>query len=138
MSAAILFAVVFGAFAVGHQVGDYWVQRGWQALGKGQPGWAGRRACAAHVAAYTLTLAAFLALAAWRLSLPVSPGWAAVGLAVNAVSHYLADRRTPLARLASAVGKGEYWRAGGAPDLDQAWHWGWLFITALITAGGLS
>lgn len=142
MAAAVVFAAVFGAYAAGHQVGDYWVQREWQALGKGLPGWAGRRACAAHVAGYTLTLAVFLAVAAWWLSVPVRPGWAAAGLAVSAVTHYFADRRAPLARLAALAGKGGFWRCGeglasGAAHLDQSWHWLWLFAAALITAGGV-
>jgi len=141
MSAATVFAVVFGAYLTAHHVADYWVQTSHQAMRKGLPGWAGRRACTAHVASYTLTLAAFLALAAWRLALPVSPGWATAGMAVSAVTHYFADRRTPLRRVADLTGKGEFWRSGeglasGAAHLDQSWHWLWLFIAALITAGG--
>jgi hypothetical protein len=66
----------------------------------------------------------------------------AAGLAVSAVSHYFADRRRPLQRVAGLIpGKLGFWRAGdglasGAAHLDQAWHWGWLFAAALITAGG--
>lgn len=143
MTSAAVSAVVFGAYLAGHHVGDYWVQTGAQALGKGRPGWPGRRACAAHVVTYTLALAACLALAAWRLALPVSPGWAAAGLAVSAVTHYFADRRRPLEKLAGQLGKGEFWRSGGglasgAAYLDQSWHWLWLFIAALVTAGGAS
>jgi hypothetical protein len=142
MSAATMFAVVLGAYLTGHTVADYWVQSSAQAMRKGLPGWAGRRACAAHVATYTLTLAGFMALAAWRLALPVSPAHAVAGLLVSAVTHYFADRRTPLRRVADLVGKGGFWRSGeglasGAAHLDQSWHWLWLFIAALITAGGL-
>lgn len=141
MTAAV-FAAVFAAYAAGHGIGDYWVQTNGQALGKGAAGWPGRRACAAHVATYTLTLAACLALAWWRLGLPLSPPWIAAGLAVSAVTHYFADRRRPLERLASAIpGKLGFYRAGeglasGAAHLDQAWHWWWLFAAALITVGG--
>lgn len=140
---AAVFGAVYGSFTAGHQVGDYWVQTGRQAARKALPGRAGRRACAAHVATYTLTLAVFLTLAAWWLSLPVSPGRATAGLAVSAVTHYFADRRRPLQRVADALGsgKGGFWRSGdglasGAAHLDQAWHWLWLFTAALITAGG--
>jgi hypothetical protein len=138
-------AGVFAAVAVtlyaGHQVGDYWVQTGRQATRKGLPGWPGRRACAAHVATYTVTLAAVLALAVWWLGLLVAWWQVAVGMAVSAVSHYAADRRRPLERLAQLVGKGEFYRAGdgldtGAAVLDQAWHWAWLLAAALIIAGG--
>jgi hypothetical protein len=139
MSAPVMFAAVFGVYLAAHQVADYWVQRGWQTMRKGLPGWAGRWACAAHVTTYTLTLALFLALAAWWLALPVSPGRAAAGLAVSAVTHYFADRRTPLRRVAEMTGKGEFWHYGngaGAAHLDQSWHVACLFIAALVTAGG--
>jgi hypothetical protein len=142
VSAAVVFAVVFAALAAGHGVGDYWIQTNDQAAAKGQPGWPGRRACAAHVATYTLTLAACLALAWWRLALPLSLPQAAAGLMVSAVSHYFADRRRPLQRLAGLIpGKLAFWRSGtglasGAAHLDQAWHWWWLFAAALVAAGG--
>lgn len=135
MSPAVTFCTVFAAMAAGHWCGDYWVQRNSQALGKGGPGWAGRGACLAHVITYTLTLAGCIALASWALAVPVSPALAAAGLAVSAVSHYVADRRRPLARLAAALGKGGYWDNGGAAPLDQAWHWMWLFVSALVIAG---
>ena len=81
---------------------------------------------------------------------------AAVGLAVNAVSHYAADRRRPLLSLAEWLsatvipGKDGFWHLGaprpgcddnpclgtGAYALDQSWHIGWLFISALVIAGG--
>ncbi len=142
MTAAAVFAAVFAAYAAGHQVGDYWVQTNGQAAGKCAPGWRGRGACASHVATYTMTLAACLALAWWRLGLPLQPAPVAAGLAVSAVTHYFADRRRPLERLASLIpGKLGFWRAGqglasGAAHLDQAWHWWWLFAAALITTGG--
>jgi hypothetical protein len=138
VSLAVVFAVALGAYLAGHQVADHWVQTNGQAAGKVLPGWPGRRACAAHVATYTLTLAAALALAAWWLAVPVSPGRAAAGLAVSAVTHYFADRRAPLWRLADRLGKagmrvrGEPF--GGGYALDQSWHWGWLLVAALLTA----
>jgi len=141
LSHAITFATVAAVFYGAHQTGDYWVQTGTQALRKGLPGWPGRRACAAHVASYTVTLAAFLAAAAWWLGLPLSPWNVIAGLAVSAVTHYISDRRTPLARIADLAGSGRYYRAGeglatGAAFLDQAWHWTWLTVSALIVAGG--
>lgn len=142
MITAITFAVVFAVYFVAHHVADYWIQSDWQARTKGAAGWTGRAACAAHVATYTLTLAAFLALAAWWLALPVSPGRAAAGLAVSALTHYFADRRRPLAKLADRTGKGTFYRAGeglasGAAHLDQSWHLAWVLIAALITARGM-
>jgi hypothetical protein len=139
MSAGV-FAAVFAALMAGHEIGDYWVQTSEQAAAKGGPGWPGRRACAAHVATYTLTLAAMLGLAWWWLRLPLSAGWVAAGLAVSAATHYFADRRTPLRRFADRVGSGKFWTVGeglatGQGLLDQAWHWGWLFVAALLATG---
>ncbi|MGH3155155.1 MAG: transcriptional regulator [Streptosporangiaceae bacterium] len=142
MSGAAVFAAVAIALLAGHQAGDYWVQTDRQAARKGLPGWPGRAACAAHVATYTLTLAGCLALAAWWLALPLSAAWVAAGLAVSAVTHYVADRRWPLRRLAGLIpGKAGFWASGtglasGAAYLDQAWHWFWLFISALVVTRG--
>lgn len=140
LSHAATFAAVAAVFYSAHQAGDYWVQASTQALRKGLPGWPGRRACAAHVASYTLTLAGFLAVSAWWLGLPLAAGNVAAGLAVSAVTHYASDRRTPLARVADLTGKGGFYRAGtglatGATLLDQAWHYCWLLVSALIAAG---
>ncbi|WP_420124367.1 transcriptional regulator [Nakamurella sp.] len=130
------FAAAFAALYAAHQVADHWVQTQRQADRKGLPGWAGRIACAAHVASYTLTAAVALTLVAaatgWRPNLLA----VAAGLAVSAVSHYVADRRTPLRRLADLLGKDPAWleRGGGLYALDQSWHVGWLFVAALIVA----
>jgi hypothetical protein len=142
------FAAVFAALYAAHQVADHWVQTDHQANHKGLPGWPGRWNCAKHVATYTLTgvvaLAALAAVTGWRPALlPLT-----AGLAVNAVSHYIADRRTPLRRIAEWTGHGGFYTLGtprpgrddnpslgtGAYALDQSWHVGWLFITALIIA----
>ncbi len=131
------FAAVFVTLYAAHQVADHWVQTDTQAGAKGLPGRAGRRACAAHVATYTISalLALGLLHAVCGFTTPV---WRlAAGLAVSAISHYIADRRTPLRRLADAVGSGRFWRLAdhginGAYLLDQSWHIFWLFITALI------
>lgn len=93
------------------------------------------------MATYTLTLAACLALAGWWLALPLHAGRVAAGLGASAVTHYFADRRTPLRKLAARTGSGGFYRAGeglatGAALLDQAWHWWWLFVSALIVSGG--
>ena len=140
-SDAAVFAAVAIALMAGHQIGDYWVQTSGQAAGKSLPGWPGRRACAAHVATYTLTLLAPLCLAWWWLALPLSAGWVTAGLGVSAVTHYFADRRKPLERVARMIpGKIGFYRTGdglatGAALLDQAWHQGWLFLAALVITG---
>lgn len=142
------FAAVFVALFVGHQVGDHWTQTSHQAQNKGKPGWFGRWNCIKHVTTYTLT--GLVALSAMALS----TGWhpnpvtLVIGMAVSAISHYVADRRTPLAKLAEWTGSGDFWRMGsprpfyrdnvclgtGAYALDQSFHYAWLFVAALIIA----
>jgi hypothetical protein len=148
MSAPTVFAAVFVALFVAHQVADHWIQTQHQADCKGRPGWPGRIACAAHVASYTAT--AMVALAASRLALgiPLNPWRVLVGLLVSAVTHYIADRRTPLKRLAELGGAGRFYALGcprpgrddnpslgtGSYALDQSFHYAWLFVAALIIA----
>ena len=149
MTAAAVFAAVFVSLYAAHTVGDHWVQTGAQAAGKGAHSAAGRWACTRHVATLTATKAAFLVAAALVLDLPLTPAAVAVGLAVDAGSHWWADRRHTLAALAARLGKTDFYalgapRAGhddnpslgtGAYALDQSWHIGWLFVAALIVAG---
>ncbi|MEU4239775.1 DUF3307 domain-containing protein [Actinoplanes sp. NPDC026619] len=142
------FAAVFAALFVAHQVADHWVQTDHQAACKGGPGWEARRACAAHIVTYTATaVVALLAMAA-ATGLPLSAGRAAAGLAVSAVTHYVADRRTPLKWLAELCGSSRFYTLGacrtgrddnpslgtGAYALDQSFHYAWLFVAALIIA----
>jgi hypothetical protein len=127
-------AAVFAALYAAHQVADHWIQTQHQADAKGGEGWSGRLACAAHVASYTATAVVALLAVAWRTGLALSPAAVVAGLAVSAVTHYLADRRTPLRWMADRLGKDAGWleRGGGMYALDQSWHIGWLFIAALI------
>ena len=140
-----VFAALFAALYAAHEVGDHWVQTSTQACGKGGPGWAGRAACARHVASLTLTKAAALAVVVLVLGVAAHPVAVAVALAVDAVSHYWADRRTTLQALARRVGKAEFAQLGdgavaptgtGAYALDQSWHIGWLAVAALIASVG--
>ncbi|BCJ44707.1 hypothetical protein GCM10010168_15200 [Actinoplanes ianthinogenes] len=148
MTAAGVFAAVFVALYVAHQFADHWVQSQHQADCKGRPGWPGRIACAAHVATYTATALFALAALRWSLDLDLSPGRVAAGLAVSAVTHYIADRRTPLKRLADLCGAGRFYTLGiprpghddnpslgtGSYALDQSFHYLFLFIAALVIA----
>jgi len=136
LSTAITCAVVYCALYSAHQVGDHWVQTDREALGKGGTGWSGRLACLSHVATLTATKLGFVVLAWLVLGLSISPAGLAVGLGVDAVSHYWADRRTTLARLARLVGKGPWFEHDPqAPYLlDQSWHVGWLLPAALLVA----
>ncbi|WP_433530362.1 DUF3307 domain-containing protein [Micromonospora sp. CA-263727] len=133
---ATAFAAVFATLYAAHQVADHWVQTQHQADCKSEPGWAGRIACAAHVTTYTATAGIALTVLILATGLRLDPWGVAVGLAVSAVSHYIADRRTPLRRLAELLGKDPHWlaRGGGMYALDQSWHTGFLFLAALFCA----
>jgi hypothetical protein len=139
------------ALHAAHAVADHWVQTDQQARRKGLPGSEGRRACAAHVASYVATQALALYAANRVTGAGIRPGRAALALAVSAVAHYVADRRTPLRRFAEATGLGEFYALGqpregrddnpslgtGAYALDQSWHLATsVLVPALILAGG--
>lgn len=136
-TSAAVYATVFVALYAAHMVADYWVQTQHQASTKGHAGWTGRLACLSHVGTYTLTAIIALTTVAWRLDLDLHLDATVAGLAVSAITHYIADRRTPIARLAAWLRKDPAWltRGGGLAALDQAWHIGWLAVAALIVAG---
>ena len=130
-------AAVAVTLQAAHAIADHWVQTDRQARDKGEPGWSGRRACLAHVTTYTLTAALFLSVLAWRTAYHPHPLAAALGLTVSASTHYFADRRVPLRRLADLVGTGGFYRinshgTNGSYLLDQSFHQFWLFVSALI------
>lgn len=149
------FAALFIALYVAHQVGDHWVQSSCQAAAKGGRGWAARLACLRHVTGLTVTKGVLLIPVVLVLGLHVTAVGLTVGLAVDAGTHYWADRRTTLAALARVCGKGEFYSLGtpahpahpvtvgggyaptigtGAYALDQSWHVLWLGVAALLIA----
>lgn len=111
-SPAATFAAIAVALLVAHQVADHWVQTSHQAAHKGRPGWEGRRACAAHVASYTLCTTLAVVVVWLALDLPLTLGGVLCGQLVSAVTHYWADRRTTLATLADRLGLGGFYRLG--------------------------
>lgn len=150
MSASGRLGATFAALYAAHQVADHHVQRDSDAQAKGLPGGEGRAACARHVASYTVTAAAALAATAAVTGARPRFGRAVAGLALSAVSHYVIDRREPLKRFAAATGHAGFYALGaprpgrddnpslgtGAYALDQSAHVGFLFLAALIIAGG--
>lgn len=145
---AVTFAATLPGLLVGHNVADHWVQSSHQAAHKGLPGWPGRIACAAHVASYTAVTAATVGLLWGLLGLGITPAGFLAGQALSATTHYWADRRSTLARLAERLGRDGFYRLGcprpgrddnpslgtGAYALDQSFHWLALFVAALLTA----
>lgn len=147
MKKVVIFAATAAALQAAHHIGDYWIQTTHQATKKGSPGAAGARACAGHVASYTATCtAAVMALRA--LGAPISTKGIVAGQAVNAVSHFVMDRRPWGRAIMSATGRGGFAAIGmpradtddaphlgtGAHALDQSWHMAWLAISAYVTA----
>jgi len=148
-------AAVFATLYVAASVGDHWVQSSCQAADKGLPGWKGRLACTRHVAGLTLTKGILLALVVVLLQLPVTVLGLVLGLGIDAVTHWWADRRSTLAWLAKVTKKTEFLSLGtpahpkhpvtaeggyaptlgtGAYALDQAFHHFWLLVGALLIA----
>lgn len=127
MERLALFIVLF----VAHSVGDYWVQTSWQAERKEHS----HVACSLHIATYTMTLLLFLVVVSVRFDVDLSISRVIVALSVSAVTHYLADRRRPLRRVALAIGRDRSWiDNGGLALLDQSWHTFWLFVCAIVIA----
>jgi len=142
------FAGVAVGLLVAHQVADHWVQTEHQSATKGRGDNVGRLACARHVASYT-AVTALVVLLLWSVfDLGITWQGFAAGQLVSAVTHYWADRRFTLARLAALTGRAEFYTLGaprpgwddnpslgtGAYALDQSWHWGWLGVAAFLTA----
>lgn len=145
MTAAVFVGLLGGFYAVlrvAHGIGDYWAQTQRQADGKGGDGWPGRWACLRHVGmqvVITASLLGVLAAAAPGPTLYTAPRLLAA-LALIGATHYFADRRRPLRRLANRVrrGRGMEWiDNGGLAFLDQEWHRLWLLPAAAILAGGV-
>lgn len=131
-----MMSAAFAALFAGHWVGDHWAQTNHQAQTKGQRDTEGRRACAAHAATLTLCQIVALAVVALYGGADFALLNLALGLAVNAASHYWCDRRWTLEGLAYALhrtGKHDYYRVGSA-QLDQAFHMGFLLLSAVIIA----
>jgi hypothetical protein len=145
---------VAAALAAGHQAADYLLQTEHQAETKMNRDKAGQLACLRHTAVHTACkTAALLGLRATGRRF--SPRRVLMALAVDAATHYWADRREPLLGLmelldrAGVRGKARFWHAGEPRDgrddnpclgtgkhyLDQAWHAVWVYVAALIATG---
>lgn len=151
-SSLLIFAVTFICLYAAHHVGDQWIQTNWQATTKGKTGkerWSGRLACGLHVATYTATGAAFLAVPVLLLGLALNTPLVLAGFAISAITHYIADRRAPLINLAKRLRRDRYIayatvvrrpdepEEGTGPGtglyhLDQSWHFAWLFVSAVV------
>jgi hypothetical protein len=101
--ALALFAALQATFSDIHPYCDQIVQHGDDAINKGKPGWIGRKACARHVATYSIgQLGAAVAV---TRGLGCRASWPALltGSAINALTHYAIDRREPLKKFLSSA-----------------------------------
>lgn len=154
LARAVTAAIAFCAMLAGHYIGDQWLQTSGQACKKawdcGESHVAAMWACVRHVLTWSATSVTFLAAASWWLHLPLRPGWLCAGVALNAVTHFVIDLRTPLIWLAQLVGRGGYIehiqvvRPAGAErtgpgtavfHLDQAAHIAILALAAALIVG---
>lgn len=117
------FAAIAIALWVGHQVGDHWVQSDADAQGKGRPGQEGQLHCMAHVSSYLFTQLICVALVI-LVGATIS-GWGLLaGIVVSGVTHYIADRRTPLIKLAETIpGKSNFVRLGMPREGVEITRW---------------
>ncbi|MET8694752.1 hypothetical protein ABZV65_19665 [Streptomyces bauhiniae] len=144
---AASFAATYAALTAAHEVGDHWTQVDAEAAAKGLRTRDGALACAEHVLTYTATQAAALYAVHRATGLRLSWTRAALGLAISATTHYIADRQgghwqdkqpRGIVRLAAKTGHAEWLERDPNAGylMDQAWHKGWIFAAALLAASG--
>ena len=148
LQALVTFAAVYAALDAGHAAGDNWMQTDDQAANKDKPGWFGHWNCLKHVLGYGATQLAALGVVVLVLDLRVSPMWLAIGMTLNLVTHYVADRRAPLVWLAERLPVRKFVHLGevrpgtddqphlgtGQHALDQSLHKCAFFATAVLSA----
>ena len=136
ITTAVNFAVTLAALIPLHSLADHWIQTDHQATTKGESGWSARLADLAHVTTYTLTLLVGLLVVDWRCHLAYDIPRLVIALVFNGITHYIADRRSPVTGLATKLGKGGWLKFDpeAGYKLDQSWHLFFLLVTALIIA----
>jgi len=117
-TAGVTAALVYTALFAAHGLGDHWVQRTCDALGKGAANRRGQLACAWHVTTYTLTTTvAVLLVMGLPLGAHITVAGFAAGQAFSAATHYAIDRRWTLLRLANLTGNREFHDLGAPRPL---------------------
>jgi len=136
VATAAVTAATFVALYAGHQLGDHPVQRGADAAAKGAPAggaaapWTGWAACLRHVATYSLTQAAALALVA--VAAPLTWSGVVAALVVSAATHAVIDRRWIVRSIIRAKGCADW--AEGPYLIDQSLHMGALLLASVLAA----
>jgi hypothetical protein len=119
-------AVAYAALRTAAHVADHWFQTGHQAMHKADPGVAGHRAMAGHIASYAGAQAVALVVANHLLDAGLKPRGITAAVAFSAATHWFIDRRWPVRKLAEAMDKQNFHDLGGPLGgsyiLDQAAH----------------
>lgn len=113
-------AAVYAAMRTAAHVADHWAQTGHQAMHKADPGLAGHRAMAGHIASYAGSQAVALVAANALLGMKLKPSRMAAAVVVSAATHWLIDRRWPVRKLAEALGKTGCKRNNTCADPEHA------------------
>jgi hypothetical protein len=82
---------MFLGLLFGHIVGDYWLQRQWEAVEKGAKGWRGLFVCFLHCVCYSSVVLAFLAATGYKPHEWLRFGWLTIGTVVF-WTHFPIDR----------------------------------------------
>jgi hypothetical protein len=126
-------------------VADHWVQsehqagnKHWRDSDAGHTSAEGRKACAAHVASYVGTQAVALVVGSKVLGVNLSARSLVTALTISGVTHYVADRRFPLVKVADIARKQVFVRVtengmNGRYCLDQAWHHAFETVAAVAS-----
>jgi hypothetical protein len=110
VTALALFAAVQATFSDIHPFCDQIVQNSQDAVDKGKPGWAGRKACARHVTTYSAGQLAGAVGVTRALGFRVQLRGLLAGIAINGATHYMIDRGEPLKKFLRSgwIGKAGY------------------------------
>lgn len=149
-TALAVYATTQAAHAAMHPACDHIVQNSADAQTKALPGRDGHWACVRHVASYTAVQIGALTTVTRVLGARLPWRAVAAGAAVNAITHYVIDRRRPLLWLLDRLGKTGYiehataMRRPGVVDTagpgtaltecDQAVHHACSAAASLLTA----
>ena len=128
------FAATLAVFYGAHAPADHWIQSDHQAVSKGKDGWVARRAALFHVLTYTAVIVVGMLALALRFDIHYDLPRVALALVFNGATHYVADRRAPLEKLATWRGKGSWLKFDpeAGYKLDQSWHITFLVVSAFI------
>ena len=140
ITAAVTAAVYVALFA-GHQFGDYPLQSDTDAQTKGHPvddllaigvPWhTGLTSVARHVGSYLACQGLALALVAMVAPLTWPGAWTA--LMISGATHAVIDRRWIVRAIIARKGGCAHW-PGAAAAIDQALHFGAMFLAAVAAA----